>query len=67
MIKKAIKGKYKIEVNYYGDNQINISGPTTVNAEIYTRYATGKQQRKVIVLPLAAESSGGNLVGEFNF
>jgi len=67
MIKKAIKGKYKIEVNYYGDSQINISGPTTVTAEIYTRYATGKQQRKVIVLPLAAGSSGGNLVGEFNF
>ena len=67
MIKKAIKGKYKIEVNYYGDRQINISGPTTVTAEIYTRYATGKQQRKVIVLPMAAGSSGGNLVGEFNF
>jgi hypothetical protein len=67
MIKKAITGKYKIEVNYYGDRQINISGPTTVTAEIYTRYATGKQQRKVIVLPLAAGSSGGNLVGEFNF
>lgn len=67
MIKKAIKGKYKIEVNYYGDRQISISGPTTVTAEIYTRYATGKQQRKVIVLPMAARSSGGNLVGEFNF
>ncbi|MBT2562452.1 VIT domain-containing protein [Pedobacter sp. ISL-64] len=67
MIKKAIKGKYKIEVNYYGDRQINISGPTTVTAEIYTRYATGKQQRKVIVLPMATGSSGGNLVGEFNF
>ncbi|WP_231426624.1 VIT domain-containing protein [Pedobacter sp. Leaf250] len=67
MIKKAIKGKYKIEVNYYGDRQINISGPTTVTAEIYTRYSTGKQQRKVIVLPMAAGSSGGNLVGEFNF
>ena len=67
MIKKAIKGKYKIEVNYYGDRQINISGPTTVTAEIYTRYATGKQQRKVIVLPLASGNSGGNFVGEFNF
>ncbi|QNR84168.1 DUF2135 domain-containing protein [Pedobacter riviphilus] len=67
MIKKAIKGKYKIEVNYYGDRQINISGPTTVTAEIYTRYATDKQQRKVIVLPLAAGSGGGNFVGEFNF
>jgi len=67
MIKKAIKGKYKIEVNYYGDRQINISGPTTVTAEIYTRYATGKQQRKIIVLPMAADNQNGNLVGEFNF
>lgn len=67
MIKKAVKGKYKIEVNYFGDRQINISGPTTVTAEIYTRYATGKQQRKVIVLPMAADNKNGNLVGEFNF
>ncbi|RQO78648.1 hypothetical protein DBR40_06820 [Pedobacter sp. KBW01] len=67
MIKKAPKGKYKIEVNYFGDRQINISGPTTVTAEIYTQYATGKQQRKVIVMPLAANDSKGNFVGEFNF
>ncbi|MGM9476478.1 VIT domain-containing protein [Pedobacter sp. GSP4] len=67
MIKKAAKGKYKIEVNYYGDRQINISGPTTVTAEIYTHYATDKQERKIIVLPLAAGYSGGNLVGEFSF
>jgi len=67
MLKKAVKGKYKIEVNYFGDRQINISGPTTVTAEIYTYYATGKQQRKVIVLPMSAGSSGGSLVGEFNF
>lgn len=67
MIKKAVKGKYKIEVNYYGDRQINISGPTTVTAEIYTRYASGNQQRKVIVLPMAGDNKNGNLVGEFNF
>ncbi|MBO9673410.1 MAG: DUF2135 domain-containing protein [Sphingobacteriaceae bacterium] len=67
MIKKAIKGKYKIEVNYYGDRQINISGPTTVTAEIYTQYASGKQQRKVIVMPLVANQGKGNFVGEFNF
>jgi len=67
MIKKAPKGKYKIEVNYFGDRQINISGPTTVTAEIYTQYATGKQQRKVIVMPLIANEGKGNFVGEFNF
>ena len=67
MIKKVVKGKYKIAVNYYGDRQINISGPTTVTAEIGTRYATGRQQRKVIVLPMAADNRNGSLVGEFIF
>lgn len=67
MLKKAMNGKYKIEVNYYGDRQFTISGPTTVTAEIYTRYGTGKQQRKIIVLPLEANNSNGRLVGEFTF
>ncbi|RZL37320.1 MAG: DUF2135 domain-containing protein [Pedobacter sp.] len=67
MLKKAMNGKYKIEVNYYGDRQFTISGPTTVTAEIYTRYSTGRQQRKIIVMPLEAKSSGGRLVGEFSF
>lgn len=67
MLKKAITGKYKIEVNYYGDRQFTISGPTTVTAEIYTRYASGKQQRKIIVMPLEAKNSSGRLVGEFSF
>ncbi len=67
MLKKAIKGKYKIEVNYYGDRQVGVSGPTTVSAEIYIRYATGKEERKMMVLPLEASNKGGNLVGEFSF
>lgn len=67
MLKKAIKGKYKIEVNYYGDRQVSISGPTTVSAEIYIRYATGREERKMMVLPLESSNRGGNLVGEFSF
>jgi tetratricopeptide (TPR) repeat protein len=67
MLKKAVKGKYKIEVNYYGDRQFTVSGPTTVTAEIYTRYATGKQERKIIVLPLENANANGNLIGEFVF
>ncbi|TKC12688.1 DUF2135 domain-containing protein [Pedobacter polaris] len=68
MLKKAIKGKYKIEVDYYGDRQVSIGGPTTVTAEIYTRYATGKQERKIIVLPLEERNGNkGHLIGEFRF
>ncbi|RZK52640.1 MAG: DUF2135 domain-containing protein, partial [Pedobacter sp.] len=68
MLKKAIKGNYKIEVDYYGDRQVSIGGPTTVTAEIYTRYATGKQERKIIILPLEeGNKNKGHLIGEFKF
>ncbi|KIO76784.1 hypothetical protein TH53_13230 [Pedobacter lusitanus] len=67
MIKKAIKGKYRIEVNYYGDNQLSISGPTTVMAEIYTHYGSADQQRKIITLQLSGEQRGGVFIGEFTF
>ena len=68
MLKKAIKGSYKIEVDYYGDRQITIGGPTTVTAEIYTRYSTGKQERKIIILPLEeGNKNKGHLIGEFKF
>ncbi|PYF77220.1 VIT domain-containing protein [Pedobacter nutrimenti] len=67
MIKKAVRGKYKIEVNYYGDSQLSISGPTTVMAEIYTHYGTAAQQRKIITLQLSNGQNGGVLIGEFSF
>lgn len=67
MLKKAVKGTYKIEVNYFGDNQVSISGPTTVMAEIYTNYGTAKQERKIIALQLAKEKQGAVFIGEFTF
>lgn len=67
MIRKAIKGEYKIQVNYYGDNQITISGATTVMAEIYTHYGSKNQQRKVIALQLSGKKEDGVLIGTFSF
>ncbi|MGY0041242.1 DUF2135 domain-containing protein [Pedobacter sp. NJ-S-72] len=67
MIKKAIKGRYKIEVNYYGDSQLSISGPTTVMAEIYTHYGSISQERKIITLQLSGERKDGVFIGEFTF
>jgi len=67
MIKKAIKGRYKIEVNYYGDQQLSISGPTTVMAEIYTHYGSPDQERKIIALQLSGQQRGGVFIGEFTF
>lgn len=67
MLKKAIKGKYKIQTNYFGDRQINIAGSTAVMAEIYTRYASGLEQRKVISLQMPKDGKDGVLIGEFSF
>ncbi len=67
MLKSAIKGKYKIQTNYFGDRQINIAGSTAVMAEVYTRFASGLQQRKVIALQMPKEGKDGVLIGEFSF
>ncbi|MFC6269307.1 VIT domain-containing protein [Frigoriflavimonas asaccharolytica] len=71
LLKKAIKGKYKIETNFFGENQVSISGPTAILAEIYINYATGKQERKLVVFQKQKKSKEGNgdgvLIGEFEF
>lgn len=67
MLKKAIKGKYKVEVNYYGDTQTKLAGPTTILAEIYTRYGTDHETRMLIPLQMQAASDRTVMVGEFDF
>ncbi len=70
-MKKAVPGKYKIKVNYFGDRQVKTEGPTTVMAEIYMYYAEGKQERKALTLQMSRESKrtgdGKILIGEFEF
>lgn len=70
-LKKAVKGKYKIKVNYFGDRQVKNEGPSTVMAEIYTNYSNGSQTRKVISLQMSGDMKstvdGKVLVGEFTF
>ena len=53
LLKKAVKGKYRVYVNYYGDRQFTLSGPSTVMAEIYTKYANKTEQRKVVCLQMS--------------
>ena len=67
MLKKAITGKYKVEVNYYGDTQAKLAGPTTLLVEIYTRYGTDHETRTLIPLQMQAVSERTVLVGEFDF
>ena len=70
LLKKAVKGKYKIQTNFYGEQQAGVAGPTAIMAEIYINYATGKQERKVVVFQNQKEDKDkedGILVGEFEF
>lgn len=71
ILKKAIKGKYKIETNFFGDQQISISGPTTLMAEVFLNYASGKQERKIVVFQSTKKDNGGNnngiLIAEFDY
>lgn len=71
LLKKAIKGKYKIETNFFNENQVSIAGPTAIMAEICINYASGKQERKIVVFQNKNESDTRNrdgvLIGEFEF
>jgi tetratricopeptide (TPR) repeat protein len=65
LLKKAVPGKYQIYVNYYGDSQFTDAGPSTVMAEIYTKYGDKAEQRQVVCLQLTGD--GKALVAEFKF
>lgn len=67
LLRKAMKGKYKVEINYYGDRQLKIAGPTTVMAEVFTRYGTANEKRQIITLQMKKDAKGGVLIGEFDF
>lgn len=67
MLKKAVKGRYTIETNFFGESQVTITGPTTVMAEIYTRYAGGEENRKVITMQMPAAGKEGVFIGAFSF
>lgn len=52
MIRKAPKGKYKIEVDYYGNHQQKLLQPVIVQAEVYTNFGRENQKREVLTLQL---------------
>jgi tetratricopeptide (TPR) repeat protein len=69
ILKKAVKGKYQVYVNYYGDRQFTSAGPSTIMAEIFTKYADKTEQRQVVCLQMSnAKTKDGKVeVAEFEF
>ena len=51
LIRNAIKGKYQIKTNYFGERELTESGPATVMVEIYTTRA-GKTTKTLKTIQL---------------
>ena len=64
LLKKGIKGKYKIEIDYFNDSQMTLAGPTTIMAEIYLYYGTDKEVKKIVTLQMEKEKEGEIFIGE---
>ncbi len=67
ILKKSKHGKYQVALNYFGDEQATVSGPTTVQAELYTDYGTPAQQRKLVTMQMSKQTDGNVWVGQIKF
>ncbi len=63
-LRKAKPGKYKIEVNFYGNQQQVVAGATTLQVYLTTAFGTTKAKEQSVTLRLA-DSKETVFVGEF--
>ncbi|MEL6853006.1 MAG: DUF2135 domain-containing protein, partial [Bacteroidota bacterium] len=66
LLKKAMPGTYKVEVNYYGSSQVRLAGPTHLTAKLITGYGTASEKIEQITLRLA-DAKDVYMVGELSF
>jgi hypothetical protein len=52
LLRNAIKGKYLVKTNFFGESALTENGPTTVMVEIYTQKSNGKTVRKLQTIQL---------------
>ncbi len=67
LLKNAIKGTYKIQIDYFGDRQATIAGPTTIMAEMFTHYGTPQEKKELIILQMKKDSERTVYVGDLDF
>ena len=65
-LRKAMRGTYKIEANYYGSQAVQLMGPVTVQAEVITHFGRPNEKRKSLTLRLR-EQKETVPVGEVEF
>ena len=63
-LKTAKKGKYRVEVDYYGNTQQIVAGAVTVQAKLITGFGLKAQKEETLTLRLA-DKKENVLVGEF--
>jgi hypothetical protein len=51
-VRRAMPGTYKIQVNYYGSNQVTLTGGTTIQATVITNFGRKNEKRKSITMRL---------------
>jgi len=53
ILRKAMRGTYKVEANYYGTTAVELSGPITLQLDVYTNYGRRDEMCKSVTLRLA--------------
>ncbi|HYF02704.1 MAG TPA: VIT domain-containing protein [Patescibacteria group bacterium] len=66
LLKTATDGKYKVQVNYYGTRSQKVSGPTTIQMQLFTRFGTAAEQKQEVTVRLSEESRVVD-IGELEF
>jgi len=55
LLRKAINGKYKVEVDYYGSSEQTISGPVTIEVLLFTNFGRKNEKKKQLTIRLSGE------------
>lgn len=61
LLRNAIKGKYIIKTNFFGESKLTESGPATVMVEIYIKRENGKMERTLQTIQLGKVKQNENL------
>jgi Ca-activated chloride channel homolog len=66
VLRKGMKGNYRIEANYYGSNAPELAGTATLQAEVFTNYGRPNEERRAITLRLTQKQETVS-IGEVTF
>jgi len=65
-LKKAMKGMYTIQTNFFGSNAQTLSGAVTLQVDVFTNYGRPNEKRRSITMRLT-ERKETFTVGEVEF